>query len=158
MIRTALALFLLTVVVVIAAALLVGPGLVTLAWPPWQAQMTAAAALILLTAFTLGAALLWRLVFWLIAAPRRMGEDRARRRRNEALQALTAGLTALAAGDRPLARSQAEKAAGLSSDTAPVARALTALAADPPAAPAPQTPAPDTPPQGALASPPSPAK
>ena len=78
--------------------------------------------------------------------------------RQAADQALTAGLTALAAGDRPLARSQAEKAAGLSSDTAPVARALTALAADPPAAPAPQTPAPDTPPQGALASPPSPAK
>ena len=169
MIRTALVLFLAVVIAVFIAALLGDPGQVTIVWRPWRIELTAAAGAILLTGFTLLAALLWRLVFWLIATPGRMGDNRADRRHLQALEALARGLAALGRGDRPAALKEASAARDLSPDAAELAAALQSLAGGSPAAgtgssgtpgspDAATTPVPANPPSSGLASPPSPAK
>jgi HemY protein len=130
MIRIALV-FLLVVAAMVAALAVAGdPGKASVVWLGWRADMTAAAAAILTVGSALVAMLVWRLLLWVLEAPRRAARARADSHRRQAAEALSRGFLAVAAGDGAEARRLALKAADLAEETPGLVRVLAAQAAE----------------------------
>ena len=130
MIRTALFVFLAAAAAVAVLALTREAGEAHLVWLGWRVDMTAAAAALLVLFSALVASLLWRLMIWLLAMPRRAERARLDRRRREAGEVLARGFLSAAAGDGAEARRLALKAADLADEHPALVRILTAQAAE----------------------------
>ena len=130
MIRVAFALFLVAAVAVGVLALTGEPGRAWLEWMGWRIEMTAAAAALLTLASALLFTLLWRGVIWIVEAPRRAARARAEAKRKSAIEALSRGFLAVAAGDGSEARRLAQKSAELAEDAPALVRVLAAQAAE----------------------------
>ena len=130
MIRTALAIVLAAAVAVTVLALTGEPGHATLVWMGWRADLTAAAAVLLILLAALVATVIWRLLIWIVEAPRRSARARAETRRRQANETLTRGFLAAAAGDGGEARRLALKAADLADEAPGLVRILAAQAAE----------------------------
>ena len=99
MTRVAIAFALVAVVAVGALALAGEPGRASLEWMGWRVEMTAAAAALLTLFSALMFTLLWRGIIWIVEAPRRAARVRAEAKRKQAIEALSRGFLAAAAGD-----------------------------------------------------------
>jgi HemY protein len=130
MIRIAFVLFVISVIVVAGLALTGDAGTASLTWLGWRADMTAAAAVIIVLFFALVAAIFWRVVLWVAAAPGRAAQERSDARRKQGLDALSRGFLAAAAGDGSQARRLAQRASELMDDTPALVRVLSAQAAE----------------------------
>jgi HemY protein len=130
MIRIALVFLLVATASVAALALAGDPGKASVVWLGWRADMTAAAAAILTVGAALLAMLVWRLLLWVLEAPRRAARARADSRRRQGAEALSRGFLAVAAGDGAEARRLALKAADLAEETPGLVRVLAAQAAE----------------------------
>jgi HemY protein len=130
MIRAALALFLVAAIATAILAITGEPGHATVVWLGWRADMTAAAAVLLTLLAALIAMVSWRLLLWIIEAPRRAERTRADSRRRQANETLTRGFLAAAAGDGSEARRLAQKAADLADEAPGLVRVLAAQAAE----------------------------
>lgn len=130
MTRVAFALFLVAAVAVTVLALTGEPGRAALDWMGWRIEMTAAAAALLTLFSALAFTLLWRGVIWIVEAPRRAARARAEAKRKSAIEALSRGFLAVAAGDGSEARRLAQKSAELAEDAPALVRVLAAQAAE----------------------------
>ena len=130
MTRVAFALFLVAAVAVSVLALTGEPGRASLEWMGWRIEMTAAAAALLTLFSALLFTLLWRGVIWIVEAPRRAARARAEAKRKQAVEALSRGFLAVAAGDGSEARRLAQKSAELAEDAPALVRVLAAQAAE----------------------------
>jgi HemY protein len=130
MIRSILVVALIVALAAAALALAGDPGQASLVWLGWRADMTASAAMLIGLFSALVAALFWRLVIWIVEAPRRAERLRTETRRRQAGEALSRGFLAAAAGDGSEARRLAQKAAELADETPALARVLAAQAAE----------------------------
>lgn len=130
MIRTVLIVVLVCALAVAILALTGEPGHVAVVWLGWRADMTAAAFVLITLLAALAAMLTWRLLIWAAEAPQRAARARAEARRRQAVEVLTRGFVAAAAGDGSEARRLAAKAADLAEDMPGLARILAAQAAE----------------------------
>jgi HemY protein len=130
MIRIALVFLVVAAAAVTVLAVNGDAGRASVVWLGWRADMTAAAAVLIALLFSLLAMTFWRLLLWVLEAPRRAARARADNRRRQAADTLTRGFLAAAAGDGSEARRLARKAADLADDTPGLARVLTAQAAE----------------------------
>lgn len=130
MIRLAFALFLVAAVAVGTLALAGEPGRAWLEWMGWRVEMTAAAAALLSLFSALLFTLIWRAVIWVVEAPRRAARARAEAKRKSAVEALSRGFLAVAAGDGSEARRLAQKSAELAEEAPALVRVLAAQAAE----------------------------
>ncbi|PHY19315.1 heme biosynthesis protein HemY [Caulobacter sp. BP25] len=130
MTRVAFALFLVAAVAVSVLALTGEPGRASLEWMGWRIEMTAAAAALLTLFSALLFTVLWRGVIWIVEAPHRAARARAEAKRKQAIEALTRGFLAVAAGDGSEARRLAQKSAELAEDAPGLVRVLAAQAAE----------------------------
>ncbi|AZS19530.1 MULTISPECIES: heme biosynthesis protein HemY [unclassified Caulobacter] len=130
MTRVAIAFFLVAVVAVGALALAGEPGRASLEWMGWRVEMTAAAAALLTLFSALMFTLLWRGIIWIVEAPRRAARARAEAKRKQAIEALSRGFLAVAAGDGSEARRLAQKSSELAEDAPALVRVLAAQAAE----------------------------
>ncbi|KQV62267.1 MULTISPECIES: heme biosynthesis protein HemY [unclassified Caulobacter] len=130
MTRVAFALFLVAAVAVGVLALAGEPGRAALEWMGWRIEMTAATAALLTLFSALLFTLLWRGVIWIVEAPRRAARARAESKRKQAIEALSRGFLAVAAGDGSEARRLAQKSAELAEDAPALVRVLAAQAAE----------------------------
>jgi HemY protein len=120
------------VLAIVSIAVAVGgdPGDASLTWLGWRVDTSASVAAILIGVLALVAALIWRLVIWIVEAPRRAERARADQRRRQANEALSRGFLAAAAGDGSEARRLAQKASELADENPALARVLAAQAAE----------------------------
>ncbi len=126
-----LAVVVVVVVAGVAAVALTGDaGHASLVWLGWRIDMTAAAAMLTLLFGSLGGALLWRGLIWVLEAPARTARLRIEARRRQGAEALAKGFLAAVAGDGLEARRLALKAADLADDSPALARLLAAQAAE----------------------------
>nr|WP_295110563.1 heme biosynthesis HemY N-terminal domain-containing protein [uncultured Caulobacter sp.] len=130
MTRGAFALFLVAAVAVGVLALTGEPGRAMLDWMGWRIEMTAATAALLTLFSALLFTLLWRGIIWIVEAPRRAARARAEAKRKQAIEALSRGFLAVAAGDGSEARRLAQKSAELAEDAPALVRVLAAQAAE----------------------------
>ena len=130
MIRTALAVFLVASVATAILAITGEPGHASIIWLGWRADMTAAAMVLITLLGALTAMVAWRLLLWVLEAPRRAERTRAETRRRQANETLTRGFLAAAAGDGAEARRLALKAADLAEEAPGLVRVLAAQAAE----------------------------
>jgi len=130
MIRTVIAVLLVSLLIVVAISLNGDPGVASLTWLGWRVDSTAAAAVLLIGFSALLASVFWRVLAWLVEAPRRAAQAAAATRRRQGAEALTRGFLAAAAGDGPEARRFAQRAADLSDETPQLVRILAAQAAE----------------------------
>ena len=127
---------LLAVLGVLAVAALFGfalaehPGRASLDWAGWRVDTSGAALLILGLGVSLLLAAFWRLVGWLATAPARGARNRDETRRRKALDALTRGFLALAAGDVQEADRQARQATSLDGAAPALSNLLAGQAAE----------------------------
>lgn len=128
--RVAFALFLVAAVAVGVLALTGEPGRAALEWMGWRIEMTAATAALLTLFSALLFTLLWRGIIWIVEAPRRAARARAEAKRKQAIEALSRGFLAVAAGDGSEARRLAQKSAELAEDAPALVRVLAAQAAE----------------------------
>jgi HemY protein len=130
MIRIALAVFVVSLLIVTAISLQGDPGLASLTWLGWRVDTTAAAAVLLIGLLALLATVFWRTVLWLVDAPARAARARAETRRRQGMEALTRGFLESAAGRGPEARRLAQRASELAQETPQLVRILAAQAAE----------------------------
>ncbi|MDO8379917.1 heme biosynthesis protein HemY [Phenylobacterium sp.] len=130
MIRTAIVVFLVVATATAILAVTGEPGHASIVWLGWRADMTAAAMVLITLMGALGAMIGWRLLLWVMEAPRRAERARADARRRQANEALTRGFLAAAAGDGSEARRLALKAADLADEAPGLVRVLAAQAAE----------------------------
>lgn len=130
MIRVALVILLVAVAAVTALAIVGDSGHASVIWLGWRADMTAAAAALLTLFSALVAMVVWRLLIWVLEAPRRTERARIESRRRQANEVLSRGFLAVAAGDGSEARRLAQKAVDLADDTPGLVRVLQAQAAE----------------------------
>lgn len=130
MIRAGLVVLLVAAAAVTILALTGDAGHASVVWLGWRADMTAAAAALIVLFAALIATIAWRTLLWILAAPRRAERLRAESRRRQANETLTRGFLAAAAGDGSEARRLAQKAAGLADETPGLVRVLAAQAAE----------------------------
>jgi HemY protein len=130
MIRTTIIVFLVAALAVAILAVTGEPGHASIVWLGWRADMTATAFVLITLFVALAAMLLWRLLIWVAEAPRRAARARAETRRRQAVEVLTRGFLAAAAGDGSEARRLASKAANLAEETPGLVRVLAAQAAE----------------------------
>lgn len=130
MIRTALVIFLVVAVATAILAITGEPGHASIIWLGWRADMTAAAMVLITLVGALATMIGWRLLLWIMEAPRRAERARADDRRRQANEALTRGFLAAAAGDGSEARRLALKAADLADEAPGLVRILAAQAAE----------------------------
>lgn len=130
MIRSAVALVLAALAAAVVLSLAGESGRVSILWLGWRADMTATALLVLVLLVSLLAFAAWRLVLWVVDAPRRAAAARAESRRRQELEVLTRGFVAVAAGDGAEARRLAAKAGDLTTEAPALARLLSARAAE----------------------------
>jgi len=129
-IRAAVVVLLAAVAAVVTVALAGDPGRASLVWLGWRADLTAAAAVLLTLFASLAAALAWRMLLFILAAPERAARRRAELRRRQGDEVLTRGFLAAAAGEGAEARRLAAKAAELAEDSPRLVRVLAAQAAE----------------------------
>ena len=129
MIRALVAILLVAAVAVVVLALAGDPGRASMIWLGWRADMTAAGAFLLVLVLSLAATLAWRLLFWILDAPRRAERSRAESRRRQANEVLSRGFLAAAGGDGPEARRLAMKAAEIGADAPALAPTLSRVLA-----------------------------
>nr|MBP8248421.1 heme biosynthesis protein HemY [Phenylobacterium sp.] len=130
MIRTALVIFLVVAVATAVLAITGEPGHASIVWLGWRADMTAAAMVLITLVVALATMIGWRLLLWILEAPRRAERARADDRRRQANEALTRGFLAAAAGDGSEARRLALKSADLADEAPGLVRILAAQAAE----------------------------
>lgn len=130
MIRTAIAVFLVVALATAVLAITGEPGRASIIWLGWRADMTAAAMVLITLLVALLTMIGWRLLLWILEAPRRAERARAEDRRRQANEALTRGFLAAAAGDGSEARRLALKAADLADEAPGLVRVLAAQAAE----------------------------
>jgi len=130
MIRAALIVFLVAALTTAILAMTGEPGHASVVWLGWRADMTAAAFVLITLFVALTAMIAWRLLLWIVEAPRRAERARAETRRRQANEVLTRGFLAAAAGDGLEARRLALKAADLADEAPGLVRVLAAHAAD----------------------------
>ena len=130
MIRAALGILLVMAVIVVALAMSGDPGRANLVWVNWRFGTTAAAAIMMIGLLSLMAVISWRIVLWMVEAPRRAARAHAETRRRQAADVLTRGFLAVAAGEGAEARRCAQKAADLVEDMPALVRVLAAQAAE----------------------------
>ena len=130
MIRAALAILLVMAVVVTALALAGDPGSATLTWPGFRVTTSAAAAIVIIGILSLLAVICWRVVLWIAETPRRTARARAETRRRQAVEVVTRGFLAVAAGEGAEARRFAQRATDLAEDAPSLVRVLAAQAAE----------------------------
>ena len=130
MIRSALGLFVVSLVIVLVIAVRGDPGDATLTWLGWQVKTTAAAGALIIGLLTLAATLFWQGLVWILQAPARAARANALKRRRQADELLTRGFLSVAAGDGVEARRLAQRAADAAEDTPKLVRILTAQAAE----------------------------
>ena len=130
MIRTVIAVLLVSLLIVVIISLQGDPGAASLTWLGWRVDSTAAAAVLLIGFAALLASVFWRAVAWLVEAPERAAQAAAATRRRQGAEALTRGFVAAAAGNGPEARRCAQQAADLSDETPQLVRILAAQAAE----------------------------
>jgi len=128
MIRTLVWVVALAIAIAGGAWLADRPGHVTLTWQGWRADTSVAVLVLLVAAFAILCALLYRLWVALRHAPRALLERRRTARRERGYRALTAGMVAVAAGDAEEATKQAKRADALLHDP-PLTMLLSAQAA-----------------------------
>jgi HemY protein len=121
--------FLLVVALAILFAWLADrPGDLTLRWLGYEIQTSLMAAAITVALIGLIAWLVWSVLLWLLDRPGAFGSWFRSRRQKKGNEALSAGLIAVAAGDREAALSHARTAASILGND-PMARLLDAQAA-----------------------------
>jgi HemY protein len=130
MIRASLVVLFVAAAAVAILALAGDAGQASVVWLGWRADMTAAAAALIVMFAALFATIGWRTLLWILAAPQRAERIRAESRRRQANETLTRGFLAAAAGDGSEARRLAQKAAGLADETPGLVRVLAAQAAE----------------------------
>ena len=95
-----LAVVVVVVVAGVAAVALTGDaGHASLVWLGWRIDMTAAAAMLTLLFGSMGGALLWRGLIWVLESPARSARLRLEQRRRQGAEALAKGFLAAVAGD-----------------------------------------------------------
>lgn len=130
MIRAGVVLILMVAIGVGALALSDEPGRASLVWLGWRADSTAAAAILIALSFGLAAAAIWRVLLWILDAPRRADLVRIEARRRQANDVLARGFLAVAAGEGSEALRLSKKAADLAPDSPALVRVLAAQAAE----------------------------
>ncbi|HEY2482099.1 MAG TPA: heme biosynthesis HemY N-terminal domain-containing protein, partial [Caulobacteraceae bacterium] len=130
MIRIALAVFVVSLLIVTAISLQGDPGLASLTWLGWRVDTTAAAAVLLIGLLALLATIFWRTLLWVVEAPARAARARAETRRRQGMEALTRGFLESAAGRGPEARRLAQRASELAQETPQLVRILAAQASE----------------------------
>jgi HemY protein len=130
LIRGALAVFIACLLIVAAISLQGDPGAASLTWLGWRADTTAAAGVLLIGLLALLATVFWRLLLWIVDAPRRAARLAAEARRRQGQEALARGFLESAAGNGPEARRLAARAADLAQDQSQLVRLLAAHAAE----------------------------
>jgi HemY protein len=130
MIRGALAFLVVMAVVVMALAMAGDPGRASIEWLGARVGTTAAAGVIFIGLLSLIAVIVWRVVLWVVEAPRRAAAANAAARRRQAHDLLTRGFLAAAAGEGAEARRLARKASEVSEDMPLLTRVLAAQAAE----------------------------
>ena len=130
MIRAFVVLMLMVAAAVGALSLTYDRGHAEVIWLGWRADTTAAAAILIALAFGLLAATIWRIVLWVLDAPRRAERARAEARRRQANEVLTRGFLAVAAGDGSEALRLSKKAAEIAVEAPGLVRVLAAQAAE----------------------------
>jgi HemY protein len=129
LIRATFALFVVSLLIVAAISLQGDPGAASLTWLGWRADTTAAAGVLLIGLLALLATIFWRLVLWIVDAPRRAARLAAENRRRQGQEALAQGFLESAAGNGPEARRAAARAADLAQEQPQLVRLLAAYAA-----------------------------
>jgi HemY protein len=129
-IRIATAVFIVSLLIVVAISLQGDPGAASLAWLGWRVDTTAAAAVLIIGLLALAATIFWRVLIWIVEAPSRAARLRADSRRRQGTEVLTRGFLEAAAGNGVEARRLAQRASDLSQDTPQLVRLLAAQAAD----------------------------
>jgi len=129
-IRGAIVFLIVLAVVAVALAMAGEPGRASLTWLGWRLDTTAAAAVVLIGGLSLLAVATWRVVLWIAEAPRRASRAHAETRRRQAIEVMTRGFLAVAAGEGAEARRFAQKASDLTEDSPALARVLVAQAAE----------------------------
>jgi HemY protein len=119
MIRSALVVALVAALAVAVLALVGEPGRVSVLWLGWRADLTAVTAALLVVLGSLVATLLWRVLLWILEAPRRAERARLEIRRRQANEVLGRGFLAAAA-----------KASDLVAESPALVRVLAAQAAE----------------------------
>jgi HemY protein len=130
MIRAGIVFFLVAAIAVSVLALTGDPGRAVFVWEGWRVDTTASAAVLIAIFFGLLAAVIWRTVLWILEAPQRTEKARAEARRRQALDVLSRGFLAVAAGDGAEARRLSSKAVDLAPDAPGLVRVLAAQAAE----------------------------
>lgn len=130
MIRIALGVLFVMAVIVVALAMSGDPGHANLVWLDWRFGTTAAAAIMLVGLVSLLAVIFWRVVLFIVEAPKRAARAHAETRRRQTQDVLTRGFLAVAAGEGAEARRCAQKAAELAEDMPLLVRVLAAQAAE----------------------------
>jgi len=130
MTRIALAIFIVSVVIVAAISLQGDPGVASLTWLGWRVDTTAAAGVLMIGLLALLATVFWRTLIWFLQAPARGARARAETRRRQGVEAITRGFLEAAAGNGSEARRLAQKASELADDTPQLVRILAAQAAE----------------------------
>lgn len=130
MIRIALGVLVVMAVIVVALAMSGDPGRASLVWLDWRFGTTAAAAIMLVGLLALLAVIFWRVVLFIVEAPKRAARAHAETRRRQAQEVLTRGFLAVAAGEGAEARRSAQKAAELAENMPLLVRVLAAQAAE----------------------------
>ena len=130
MIRIALAVFLVSLLIVVAISLQGDPGAASLTWLGWRVDTTAAAGVLFIGLLALLATVFWRVLLWIVDAPSRAARARAEARRRQGADALTRGFLESAAGNGAEARRLAIRASDLAQETPQLVRLLAAQAAE----------------------------
>jgi len=130
MTRIALAVFIVSLLIVAAISVQGDPGLAHLTWLGWRVDTTAAAAVLIIGLMALLATVFWRGLIWLLEAPSRAARVRAETRRRQGVEALTRGFLEVAAGNGAEARRLAQKASETAEETPQLVRILAAMAAE----------------------------
>jgi HemY protein len=105
-------------------------GRASATWLGWEADTSAAVAILLALILGLLAASVWRAALWVLEAPRRAESARAEARRRQANEVLARGFLAVAAGDGSEALRLSKKAADVAADAPGLVRVLAAQAAE----------------------------
>lgn len=113
MIRFFFATLVVLVLAAVAAWLAQSPGELTIVWHGWRLETSAALAAIMVVAFAMVSAALYRFWLWLRRRPHAFAEARLERRRRLGYQALSQGLVAVASGEAAAARKLADRAGKL---------------------------------------------
>ena len=130
MIRIAVAVFLVSLLIVTAISVQGDPGVASLTWLGWRVDTTAAAAVLIIGLLALLATIFWRALLWIVDAPARAARARAETRRRQGSEALTRGFLESAAGRGAEARRLAQRAGELAQETPQLVRILAAQAAE----------------------------